>query len=96
MGKTQAEIDMDRSAMAQSIVDGQKLDSLGDAKRFAKGWIETAARHADNEAYYHGERDALLRLLVEVRAFLLAAPGNDLLARVDERVRDAGHLLEKK
>jgi hypothetical protein len=99
MSRTQAEIDKDRSTMAQAIVDGQRLKSLNDAKRFAKGWIETAAQHASNEAYYHDERDALLRLIIEVRSFLselnVGATGHDgLLARVDERVRDAGLLLE--
>jgi hypothetical protein len=95
MERTQAEIDEDRSAMAQAIVDGQRLENIDDAKRFARAWIVTAAQHATNEAYYHDRRDALLRLLVELRPHLTAWDiGSNLLARVDEQVRDAGFLLE--
>jgi hypothetical protein len=92
--RTQVEIDEDRREMAQSIVDQERLDNLDDAKRFARAWIETAARHATNEAYYHDERDALLRLLVAVRPFLDRQAMRSLIDRVDARVREAEALLE--
>lgn len=99
MGKTQAQIDADRSAMAQSIVDGQNLTSLNDAKRFAKAWIEDAARFAANEEYLRKERDDLLRLLVELRPHLstwnVGSWGAEkLLERIDARVGEAEVLLE--
>ncbi len=95
--RTQEEINEDRRTMAQAVVDQQRLETLDDAKRFARGWIETAAQHADNEAYYHDERDALLRLIVEICPLLReqsAESARPLMARVEARVVEAERLLE--
>jgi predicted metal-dependent HD superfamily phosphohydrolase len=57
----QRQRDADRAAMADEIVEGQRITTVEEGKRFAKAWIVTAAQHAANEEYYRGERDKLLR-----------------------------------
>ncbi len=60
----QRTIDANRWAMAQEIVDAQPLETIDDARRFAKAWIETAAQHAANEEYWEKRaREAENRLV---------------------------------
>ncbi len=63
----QRRIDENARKAAKEIVDGQKLETLEEAKRFAQNWIETAAQHSRNEEYFRKGRDearaALARLV---------------------------------
>jgi hypothetical protein len=63
----QREIDANRRAMAKEIVDGQRLESLDDAKRFAQAWIESAAQFSDNAAYATGRYEKAEAELVRVQ-----------------------------
>jgi hypothetical protein len=64
----QRQIDAQRARMADEIVAGQQLDSLEEAKRFARGWIITAAQHSTNEEYYRKQRDWAVAALKQVAA----------------------------
>jgi hypothetical protein len=59
----QHRIDADRGQMADKIVADAPLADLAAARRFARGWIITAAQHAANEEYYRGQLDAVLIVL---------------------------------
>jgi hypothetical protein len=67
---TQWQKDMDEwtRVMAKEIVDGQDPKTLEEAKLFAQRWIETAAQHSRNEAYWEmraRDAEALLRRCID-------------------------------
>jgi hypothetical protein len=68
--RTQQAIDAERARVAQEIVDGQAAGrpemTVEDWKRFARNWIETAARHAANETHYREHRDRAVGVLEQV------------------------------
>jgi polyhydroxyalkanoate synthesis regulator phasin len=63
---TQRAIDGQAKKMADEIVDGQRLETLDEAKRFASNWIQTAAQYARNEEYWQSRAHAAERKLVEM------------------------------
>lgn len=63
----QKDMDERTRVMAKEIVEAQDL-TLEEAKRFAQSWIETAAQHSRNEAYWATRArdvEALLRRCID-------------------------------
>jgi predicted HAD superfamily Cof-like phosphohydrolase len=85
----------DRKAMAEEFVEDAHLETIEEAKRFAAGWIETAAGHAAGEAYYCEHS----RLRDRVQEFHNAV-GQPILAKPsvpsDERVRLRARLIAEE
>jgi hypothetical protein len=60
-----------RAAEAEDILNAQPLETLEQAKAFAKAWILTASQHARNEAHYRSaaehatgaERERIARIV---------------------------------
>jgi len=84
--------DADRAAMANEIVDEQRITTVEEGKRFAKAWIETAAQHAANEEYYRKERDKLQHVIDRARRQLAESSANTGLT-FDLTVRTVVELL---
>jgi|HubBroStandDraft_2_1064218.scaffolds.fasta_scaffold02109_10 hypothetical protein len=71
----QRDMDERTRVMAKEIVDGQDLKTLEEAKRFAQNWIQTAAQHSRNEAYWETrarDAEALLRRCIDKDEGLLS------------------------
>jgi len=62
----QEDIDKQRGEHAWSIVEEGNLQTLDQAKAFARNWIVTAMQHAANEAFYRDDRDRLAREIRDV------------------------------
>ena len=95
VGRAHAEqrrLDAERAAMANEIVDGQRITTVEEGKRFAKAWIETAAQHAANEEYYRKERDKLQHVIDRARRQLAESSANTGLT-FDLTVRTVVELL---
>ena len=93
----QREIDANRRAMAKEIVDGQRLESLDDAKRFAQAWIESAAQFSDNAAYATSDWRVSATISAALDGYRLQGEDNvsavaRLLRELDQLNEQVGHV----